>query len=105
MTHGRSTLPLFPTDDGWPYPDPGIGATEPTADEDIDLDALELRADPHAFADLTEVEQFAIAHRFGFDGPPCSMKHLARELGCTHADAREVLGGAIDKLRTRLSAS
>ncbi len=104
MTRGRSTLPLFPTDDGWPYPDVTAGIAEPMVDEDVDLDALELRVDRHAFADLTEVEQFAIAHRFGFDGPPWSMKDLARELGCTHADARDVLGGAIDKLRARLSA-
>ena len=31
------------------------------------------------------------------------MKELARELGCTHAEARDVLGGALDKLRTRLT--
>jgi hypothetical protein len=30
------------------------------------------------------------------------MKDLASELGCNHAEAREVLGGALDKLRRRL---
>jgi DNA-directed RNA polymerase sigma subunit (sigma70/sigma32) len=104
MAHARFTLPLFPTDDGWPYPDAGSVGYEPEADEQIDLDVLELRVDPHAFADLTELEHYVIAQRFGFDGPPCSMKDLARELGCTHADARDLLGAAIDKLRTRLSA-
>ena len=31
------------------------------------------------------------------------MKQLARELECTHAEARDVLGRALDKLRTRLT--
>ena len=51
------TLPLFPTDDGWPYPD---AALEPAVDDDIDLDALELRFDPHAYSDLTELEYFVV---------------------------------------------
>ena len=97
----RSTLPLFPTDDGWPYPD---GAPlEPLVDDNIDLDALELRFDPHAYSDLTELEYFVVTHRYGLDGPPCSMKDLARELKCSHAEARDVLGSALGKLRTRLS--
>jgi len=99
----RSTLPLFPTDDGWPYPDT-LGAAEPVADDPIDLDQLELRVDPHAFADLTEWERYAVAHRYGLDGPACSMKELARQLECSHAEARDLLGGALDKLRQRLLA-
>ena len=38
----------------------------------------------------------------GTSGTPHSMKDLASELGCNHAEAREVLGGALDKLRRRL---
>jgi DNA-directed RNA polymerase sigma subunit (sigma70/sigma32) len=94
----RSTLPLFPTDDGWPYP-----GAEPSVDDDIDLDALELRFDPHVYSDLTELEYFVVMHRYGLHGPACSMKDLARKLECTHAQARNVLGGALDKLRTRLT--
>lgn len=97
----RSTLPLFPTDDGWPYPD--AAPLEPTIDDDIDLDALELRFDPHAYSDLTELEYFVVAQRYGLDGPACSMKALARELECSHAEARDILGNALDKLRTRLT--
>ena len=105
-----SSLPLYPTDDGWPYPDgsfsefggSAIGRPEPTADDDVDLDLLELRVDPHAYADLTELEYFAVSWRYGLDGTPHSMKDLASELGCNHAQAREVLGGALDKLRRRL---
>jgi DNA-directed RNA polymerase sigma subunit (sigma70/sigma32) len=96
-----STLPLFPSDDGWPYPD--VIGLELEADDDIDLDALELRCDPHVFADLTELEHFVVIHRYGLACDPCSMKELARSLECSQAEASAVLGAAIDKLRTRLS--
>jgi DNA-directed RNA polymerase sigma subunit (sigma70/sigma32) len=97
----RSTLPLFPTDDGWPYPD--AAAWEPLVDNEIDLDELELRVDRHAFSDLTELEYFAVSHRYGLGAPACSMKELARELGCSHREARDVLAAALVKLRQRLS--
>ena len=97
-----STLPLFPSDDGWPYPD--VVGPELAADDDVDLDALELRCDPHVFADLTELEQYVVTHRYGLAGDPCSMKELARSLECSHAEASAVLGAAIDKLRARLSS-
>jgi len=106
------SLPLFPTDDGWPYPDAAfsefgasqLGALEQVADDDVDLDLLELRVDPHAYADLTELEYFAVSWRYGVGNrcTPHSMKELAAELGCNHAEARDVLGGALDKLRRRL---
>jgi hypothetical protein len=110
-----ASLPLYPTDDGWPYPDLGASAYaaaamarfEPMADDDVDLDALELRVDPHAYADLTELEYFAISWRYGIGegGTPHSMKDLALELGCNHTEAREVLGAALDKMRRRLLES
>ena len=48
--HMRSTFPLFPTDDGWPYPD--VDADDRllrqgfTVDDDVDLDALRARREP-----------------------------------------------------------
>jgi DNA-directed RNA polymerase sigma subunit (sigma70/sigma32) len=104
------SLPLFPTDDGWPYPDATfsefgasqLGAMEQAADDDVDLDLLELRVGPHAYSDLTELEYFAVSWRYGLTGEPHSMKNLALELGCNHSEARAVLGGALDKLRQRL---
>jgi len=104
MTTWRSSLPLFPSDDGWPYPD-ASDRGDRAADDPIDLDALELRADRHAFADLTEWEHFAVVRRYGLDGPPCSMKELAQQLECSHAEARELLGGALVKLRARLTSN
>ena len=79
-----STLPLFPIDDEWPYPE--VARLEPVVDDVIDLDALELRCDPHAYSDLTELERYVVTHRYGLDCPVCSMKQLARELECTHAE-------------------
>ena len=95
----RSTLPLFPTDDGWPYPD--AERTELVADAP-DLDALELLG-PHAYDTLTSVERAALCFRFGLQGSNAlSMKELAPALGCSRAEAGVVLGRAIDKMRIQL---
>src|SRR5262249_22378962 len=70
----RSTLPLFPTDEGWPYPD--VIGIEPATDDEPDLDALELRADPHAFDGLTLREREALFRHFGLRGERAlSMRH------------------------------
>jgi DNA-directed RNA polymerase sigma subunit (sigma70/sigma32) len=98
----RTTLPLFPTDDGWPYPDT-VDALDRGDDDEPDLDALELRADPHAFDALTPAELLAVTRRFGLDGAaPVSVKQLGDVLGCSRAEARAILGTGIDKLRDRL---
>lgn len=95
----RSTLPLFPSDDGWPYPD--VTQFELVADAP-DLDALEFLG-PHSYDTLTAQERAALAYRFGLNGATaCSMKELAPLLGCTRAEACVVLGRAIDKVRTQL---
>ncbi len=95
----RSTLPLFPSDDGWPYPD--ATNTELVADAP-DFDALELLG-PHAYDTLTAQERAAVCFRFGLQGSQArSMKELAPLLGCSRAEAGELLGRAIDKMRTQL---
>jgi DNA-directed RNA polymerase sigma subunit (sigma70/sigma32) len=95
----RSTLPLFPTDDGWPYPD--ASAREFAADTP-DHDALELFG-PHAYDTLTSQELDALRLRFGLlGGDALSMKELAPLLGCSRAEAGELVGRAIDKMRVQL---
>ncbi|MCU1430539.1 MAG: hypothetical protein JWL83_4539 [Actinomycetia bacterium] len=97
----RSTLPLFPSDDGWPYPD--VLGVELAADDEPDLDVLELRADPHAYDALTLREREALFRHFGLRGQRAlSMKHLAPALGCSRSEARDLVTSAIDKVRTRL---
>jgi DNA-directed RNA polymerase sigma subunit (sigma70/sigma32) len=100
----RSTLPLFPTDEGWPYPD--VVGFDLVDDDEPDLDALELRADPHAFDGLTLLEREALFSHFGLQGRyPLSMKELGPALGCSRSQARALLGTAIDKVRTRLMSA
>jgi DNA-directed RNA polymerase specialized sigma24 family protein len=102
--HMRSTYPLFPTDEGWPYPD--VDADDRLlrqgfiVDADVDLDALELVADTHAFDGLTPLEREVLDRRFWHEE---SMKDLARWLDCTQAEAAAVLGAAVDKVRARLA--
>jgi DNA-directed RNA polymerase sigma subunit (sigma70/sigma32) len=101
MTRGMEPRPAA-SEDGWPYPDTGA---DWLADDDIDLDALELRADRHAYDALTKTEREILFSRFGLDGaPPASMKDMARRFELTHSEVRELLGCAIDKMRTRLGA-
>ena len=98
----RSTLPLQSTDDGWPYPD---GVDDAPGDDDVDLDVLELRADPHLWDSLTAVERDVVLHRFGLaDGRARSMKQIAHELGLNHTETRNLLAGALDKIRHKLAA-
>jgi hypothetical protein len=101
-TMARSTLPLFPTDDGWPYPDGDDAETRDVVAE-VDLDDLELRADPHVFDDLTEFEREALLLHFGMRGQPVPMKELGPALGCTRMEARSAIGSAVDKVRRRLT--
>jgi DNA-directed RNA polymerase sigma subunit (sigma70/sigma32) len=98
-----SSLPVFPSDDGWPYPDLPGGVDDPATDDEVDLDALELRADGHAFECLSPTEYDLVARRFGLHGPPASMKDMSHDLGWSHTETRDVLGRAIDKLRVRLT--
>jgi hypothetical protein len=100
----RSTLPLFPTDDGWPYPD--AVALDVASEYEPDLDALELRADPHAFDALTLDERAALFCHFGLQGHAAvPMRKLGPVLGCTRSEARALLGSAIDKVRVRLMSA
>ena len=62
----RTTLPLFPTDDGWPYPDT-VDAWDDVDDDEPDLDALELRATARVRrADRRGARRGVL--RFGLDG-------------------------------------
>ncbi len=100
----RSTLPLFPSDDGWPYPDDVTFASDLVDDVEPDLDAMELRATERALDCLSASEREAVRWRFGLQGcDALDMRTLALKLGCSRVEARDVLGGAIDKLRVHLN--
>lgn len=89
------------SDEGWPYPD---GADEPAAADEVDLDILEIRVDPHLYDALDDTERAVLVARFGLaDGRARSMKQLAHDHGITHAEVRDVLEHALDKIKARLA--
>lgn len=98
VARGNHRLPS--SDESWPYPDL---EGEPADDDELDLDALELRVDPRAYADLTPGEREVLFLRFGLrDGRARSMKEIGHTLDLTHSETRDVLGRAIVKVRHRL---
>jgi DNA-directed RNA polymerase sigma subunit (sigma70/sigma32) len=93
---------LWPSDEGWPYPD--------TVGETVDLDAttddetLCMRASPsQVFAHLDPLERAVITAHYGLEGQqPRTMKQLHAEMGLPRAELRDVLGTGLAKLRTEL---
>jgi len=66
---------VWPSDDGWPYPDTTREVVDLGADLDEDLIWLRMR--PHLLDGLDPLERQVIAARFGLGGQPVrSMKQL-----------------------------
>jgi DNA-directed RNA polymerase sigma subunit (sigma70/sigma32) len=98
----ESSMPLFPTDDGWPYAD---GVREWASDDGVDLDVLELLCSRHVYDSLSVREHEALFRHFGLGHEkPLTMKQLGPALGCSHADAAALVGSAVDKVRRHLTA-
>ena len=95
----RSTLPLFPSDDGWPYPDATAVEPAPTL-------PISMRSSSSARTLTTRSPRKSerpCSRRFGLNGATAlSMKELAPVIGCSRTEAGVVLGRAIDKVRTQL---
>ena len=97
---------IWPSDEGWPYPDGDAPAS--CCEELVDLDAgtdddlVSLHAAAaHLFEGLGPIERHLITGRYGLDGgAPRSMRDLQRELGLPRAELRIALGDALAKLRT-----
>ena len=101
MTLARGNHRLPSADESWPYADI---EDEQASDDEVDLDVLELRVDPRAYVGLDAAEREVLFLRFGLsDGQARSMKEIGRKLGITHSEARELLGRAIEKVRTRVA--
>ena len=100
---GMSTF-VWPTDDGWPYPD--------TPDEAVDLDGeadddlLNLTAtSQHLLDHLSPLEREVVCARFGLAGQrERSMRELISATGLPRADLRDALGSGLNKLRVQLRA-
>ena len=94
---------LWPSEDGWPYPDDDAELIDPA--DDIDEDLVSMRAlSDRVLDDLEPLEQLLIGARFGVGGHEIrSMKQLHADTGLSRADLRASLGSGLTKLRTQLT--
>jgi len=96
---------VWPSDEGWPYPDVDADdgdneePVDPASDTDDDLVSLHAAA-PHLLDGLAPLERWIVVARFGLDGrTPRSMREIQHQLGLPRADLRYALGDALTKLR------
>ena len=93
---------VWPSDDGWPYPDTAREVVDP--DAELDEDLIWLRMRPHLIDALDPLERKVIAARFGLGGEPIrSMKQLLADTGVARSELREALGSGLAKLRLNLT--
>lgn len=93
---------VWPSEDGWPYPD---GRAElPDLDSNIDEDAIVLRGAGSRLFDLLDpLERQVIMAHYGLDGTaPRTMKELHHDMGVPRTELREALAGGLAKLRISL---
>jgi DNA-directed RNA polymerase sigma subunit (sigma70/sigma32) len=93
---------LWPSEDGWPYPDEEGEVIDPAAV--IDEDLVSVRSLPdRVLDDLEPLERLLIGARFGVGGHEIrSMKQLHADTGLCRADLRASLGSGLTKLRAQL---
>lgn len=92
----------WPTEEGWPYADPGAELADP--DSEIDDDLLNVRVGgAHLLDWLDPLERQVISAHYGLAGPPRSIKELHSDLGLPRDELRGVLGTGLAKLRAQLN--
>ena len=94
---------IWPSEDGWPYPDT-VGEMI-DHDTDLDDDLVTLRTDQARLLRCLEpLEREVLTGRFGLDGRPAkSVFDLGRETGLSTTDIELVMGSGLTKLRRRLA--
>ena len=94
---------VWPSEDGWPYPDTAAEWADPeTASDDDDL--LSVRFDTHLLEALDPLERHVLASRFGLDGRTAqTLGELHDDLGMSTDDVETVLSAGLTKLRARLA--
>lgn len=94
---------IWPSEDGWPYPDDDSELMDPAADIDEDLVSVRSLSD-HVLDDLEPMEQLVVGARFGVGGHEIrSMKQLHADTGLPRAALRASLGSGLTKLRSQLT--
>ncbi len=92
---------VWPTEDGWPYPDSERETIDLSGE--VDDDALSVRLTPSLLNSLDPLERVLIASRYGLGGTPVrTMKQLHSDLGLPRDQLRTALGSGLAKLRSQL---
>ena len=92
---------VWPSDDGWPYPDTERETIDLSGE--VDDDALCVRLTPSLLNSLDPLERVLIASRYGLGGTPVrTMKQLHSDLGLPRDQLRNALGSGLAKLRSQL---
>ncbi|HET6795208.1 MAG TPA: sigma factor-like helix-turn-helix DNA-binding protein [Acidimicrobiales bacterium] len=91
---------VWPSEDGWPYPDSELDVADPALEDDDDLFALRGGAALHG---LDPIERDVIMARFGLNGdPPQTMQEVMAATGLDRSVLRQAMGTGLAKLRTQL---
>ena len=94
---------VWPTDDGWPYPDSSPDEIDLDGEADDDLLGLSVSS-THLLASLSPLEREVVTSRFGLGCQERTMRQLAVQTGRPRAELRDALGSGLAKLRTQLQA-
>ncbi|HET6811305.1 MAG TPA: hypothetical protein VFH50_09870 [Acidimicrobiales bacterium] len=94
---------MWPSEDGWPYPDGDLDLVDPT--DAVDEDLLSLRTSGRRLiGSLDAVERQVITARFGLDGRGArSFEQIQATTGLPPARALDVMGSGLAKLRRQLA--
>ena len=94
---------LWPSEDGWPYPDADLDVVDPAASVDEDLLSLRTAA-RRVIGNLDAMERQVITARFGLDGKGTrSFEQIQATTGLPPARALDVMGTGLAKLRRQLA--
>lgn len=93
---------VWPSEDGWPYPDTGWEDADVTTEPDDDLLSIQVGG-THLLDDLDPLERHVIIARFGLNGSATrTLAELHYELGLSTDELTGVMGSGLTKLRARL---
>ena len=94
---------IWPSEDGWPYPDSDLDVIDPSGSVEDD-DLLCLRSGrARLFGRLDALERQVITARFGLDGErPRSLREIHDSTGLLPSEALAAMGSGLAKLRAQL---
>lgn len=93
---------VWPSEDGWPYPDSDLDVIDLVENEDDDL--LCVRSGrARLFSGLDALERQVINARFGLDGGgPRTIQQIHDSTGLLPSEALEAMSSGLAKLRSQL---